>query len=130
MENDMMIILYVADQQRSKEFYETVLDRKPELNVPGMTSFKVREGISLGLMPETGIEKILGDAVPSPGSGNGIPRCELYLFVNDPDENLEVALNAGAKIISRSKERNWGDLAAYCADPDGHILAFARSLRS
>lgn len=33
-------ILYVADQNRSTEFYKLVLGFEPQLNVPGMTEFK------------------------------------------------------------------------------------------
>ena len=68
-------ILYVADQTRSKHFYEAVLQKTPELDVPGMTEFNLNESCKLGLMPENGIARILGEALPHPASGNGIPRC-------------------------------------------------------
>lgn len=71
-------ILYVADQKRSTEFYSKVLNRPPSLNVPGMTEFNLSADVKLGLMPETGIAKILQDKTPHPATGNGIPRCELY----------------------------------------------------
>ncbi len=35
-------ILYVADQEKSTEFYSRVLNQKPQLNVPGMTEFEIR----------------------------------------------------------------------------------------
>jgi hypothetical protein len=72
-------ILYVADQKKSKEFYEQVFEKAPALNVPGMTEFLLAPGIKLGLMPETGIAKIICPKMPLPSSGTGIPRCELYL---------------------------------------------------
>jgi uncharacterized glyoxalase superfamily protein PhnB len=120
------IILYIADQQRSTAFYSQLLNMEPRLNVPGMTEFQISDSLILGLMPEKGIEKLLGDAVPKASSGSGIPRCELYLFTADPDEMLQTAVAAGAFKISKAVERDWGHTVAYCADPDGHILAFAK----
>jgi catechol 2,3-dioxygenase-like lactoylglutathione lyase family enzyme len=121
-----MIILYVLDQQKSRDFYTAVLDLPPILDVPGMTEFKLSEGLLLGLMPEKGIAKIICPAMPEPSEGSGIPRCELYLFVADPGSALNTAVKNGAKFISHEKTRDWGDTAAYCADPDGHIIAFTK----
>jgi catechol 2,3-dioxygenase-like lactoylglutathione lyase family enzyme len=121
-----MIILYVADQQRSKRFYESILQQQPILDVPGMTEFQLTDTFKLGLMPETGIAKLLMPHTPHPATGHGIPRCELYLFVSDPAQSLEKAVNAGAQEISKAEARDWGDTVAYCADLDGHIIAFAK----
>ena len=121
-----MFILYVANQERSTQFYETVLRKKPVLDVPGMTEFQISDDFLLGLMPESSIAKILGNKTLHPENGNGIPRCELYLIVDCPQEALKIALSAGAKEISQTAMRSWGDTVSYCADPDGHIIAFAR----
>jgi uncharacterized glyoxalase superfamily protein PhnB len=121
-----MIILYVADQKRSAQFYGKILGKNPLLDVPGMTEFEISDRFLLGLMPENGIAKILGDKTEPPSSGNGIPRCELYLITEKPEQALQHALEAGAKEISRAELRSWGDTVAYCSDPDGHIIAFAR----
>jgi len=126
MQKLQMIILYVKDQQRSKIFYETILRQKPVLDVPGMTEFLLTENFKLGLMPEKGIAKILIPFTPHPEKGNGIPRCELYFFIGNPDEALELAVKSGAKEIGKTEVRDWGDTVAYCADPDGHIIAFAK----
>lgn len=122
---DTIVILYVADQERSKEFYNKALAIQPALDVPGMTEFELSDGCKLGLMPEKGIATILSDAVPDPAGGSGIPRCELYLRVDDPQSYCDRALAAGAKPVSALALRGWGDEAAYVADPDGHIVAFA-----
>jgi predicted enzyme related to lactoylglutathione lyase len=126
MAKSSMIILYVSDQEKSKTFYETVLEKKATLHVPGMTEFALTNGFALGLMPEKGIAKILVPFTPHPENGNGIPRCELYLIVMDPEEALQRALSAGAKMISPAEARDWGDTVSYCADPDGHVIAFAK----
>ncbi len=121
-----MIIIYVADQERSTTFYKAILNKEPILNVPGMTEFHLTNDLLLGIMPENSIAKILTDKTPHPSTGNGIPRCELYLFPDDIEEMYERALKAGAKEISKIQDRDWGDAVGYLADLDGHILALAK----
>ncbi|MFC5269746.1 VOC family protein [Adhaeribacter terreus] len=118
-------ILYVADQSRSKTFYANVLQQTPTLDVPGMTEFDLSETCKLGLMPENGIAKILGEHLPHPASGNGIPRCELYLFKENAAEVCERAVKNGGKMISTVQPRDWGHTVGYVTDPDGHVLALA-----
>jgi lactoylglutathione lyase len=67
-------ILYVKDQQKSSRFYSELLKITAHLDVPGMTEFHLSEKHILGIMPEKGIKKLLGDAIPDPESANGIPR--------------------------------------------------------
>lgn len=123
---NVLFILYVKNQQKSCNFYKNLLLLEPVLNVPGMAEFQLSDKTKLGLMPEKGIAKILQDNVPHPSKANGIPRCELYLNVENPVEYYERALQLGALPVSDLMLRDWGEVAAYCADPDGHIIAFAR----
>ncbi len=123
-------ILYVADQARSTAFYEQVLGIAPRLNVPGMTEFNLPSGATLGLMPESGIKALLGNRLPDPVLGRGIPRAELYLVVDEPTSFHSRALVAGAIELSSMQARNWGHIAAYSLDPDGHVLALARPVSS
>lgn len=119
-------ILYVRDQATSTAFYEAVLGAAPRLNVPGMTEFDVGADAVLGLMPETGIKRLLGAALPDPTRGSGVPRSELYLVVDDPEAHHLRALSNGAAELSPVSPRNWGADVGYSLDPDGHVLAFAR----
>lgn len=128
MITESIFIFYVADQQKSRGFYQEVLGKNPVLDVPGMTEFEINNSSKLGLMPEKGIINILSDKTPDPAKGNGIPRCELYLYVDDPAAYFERALKAGAKEISELEKRNWGDEAAYCADADGNVIVFAKKI--
>jgi predicted enzyme related to lactoylglutathione lyase len=121
-------ILYVSNQEKSTGFYQKVLQLVPCLNVPGMTEFKLSENTKLGLMPETGIAKILQNKTPHPTTGTGIPRCELYLLLDDVAPYIKRAFKNGAKIISPLHEMDWGDKVAYFSDHDGHIIAFAEKI--
>jgi uncharacterized glyoxalase superfamily protein PhnB len=121
-------ILYVADQKRAAAFYTAILEREPSLDVPGMTEFTLGDKLKLGLMPENGIAKIIAHKMPHPASGNGIPRSELYLRVDDVQGAYDRALKAGATAVDPVADRDWGDRVGYVADADGHIVAFARRL--
>ena len=119
-------ILYVAGQERSTAFYSEVLGMAPSLNLPGMTEFTLEGGAILGLMPEAGIKRLLGAALPEMARCHGIPRAELYLVTNDARQFHSRALAAGARELSPLTQRDWGHLAGYSLDPDGHVLAFAQ----
>lgn len=122
---EAITILYVRDQEVSRGFYQAVLDRAPRLNAPGMTEFDLTPGSALGLMPARGIKRLLGKVLPDPEAAQGIPRAELYLRVDDPVRFYRRALEAGARALSPPSPRDWGDVAGYVLDPDGHVLAFA-----
>lgn len=121
-------ILYVAAQERSRDFYAAVLGEQPVLDVPGMTEFELGPGCKLGLMPEQGIAKIVSPVLPHPAQAQGVPRCELYLCVSDVGAYELRAQAAGATLVDAGRPRDWGDHVSYWADPDGHVLAFAMPL--
>lgn len=120
------IILYVSDLQKSRQFYSSLLEQLPSLDVTGITEFTLANNLKLGLMPEDGIAKILSNSMPHPKAGKGIPRCELYLMVDNVQQIFEKAVGLGAVVISLPALRDWGDIVAYVADADGHVIAFAK----
>src|SRR5512135_252545 len=121
-------ILYVEDKTRSTAFYSHVLNCQPTLNVPGMTEFILSKDTILGLMPIVGIKRLLGDKLPDPAHGVGIPRAELYLVVQHPLDYHRRAIEAGAIELSGLEDRDWGHRVAYSLDPDGHVIAFAEQI--
>lgn len=118
-------ILYVKDQQKSSRFYSELFKIQPHLDVPGMTEFHLSEKHILGIMPEKGIKKLIGDGLPDPESASGIPRAELYFRVVNGEEFMARAIGLGAKLLSLFQPRDWGQSAGYVLDSDGHVLAFA-----
>jgi catechol 2,3-dioxygenase-like lactoylglutathione lyase family enzyme len=118
------LILYVRDQAAAARFYRAVLRSEPRLDVPGMTEFQLGDEVVLGLMPEAGIARLLGEAL-GPPPPPGAHRAELYLRVDDPEAGHRRAIAAGARELSPLSPRSWGDVVAYSLDPDGTVLAFA-----
>ena len=123
--NEALLIFYVRDQNSATEFYRRVLEREPRLHTVGMTEFQLTGSSVLGLMPETGIKRLLGDRLVDPATANGAPRAELYLRVDGPAAYHQRVLEHGGQELDELKPRNWGDVAAYSLDLDGHVLAFA-----
>lgn len=128
MITQLEFILYVSNQEKSTKFYETILQQNPSLNVPGMTEFSLNEFVKIGLMPNEGIAKIITPILPHPTSENGIPRCELYLQVDNIEIIFEEAKKAGAREVSPIALRDWGSRVGYVADFDGHVIAFATKI--
>lgn len=118
------LVLYVRNQSASRDFYATVLGCVPTLDVPGMTELELTDGAVLGLMPEAGIERLLGGAI-EPSKLRAPGRAELYLVVDDPAGHHARALACGARELSPLSARAWGHVAAYSLDADGYVLAFA-----
>jgi uncharacterized protein len=123
------VIFYVADQARARDFFSAVLGRTPRLDVPGMTELELPGGAVLGLMPESGIRRLLGDALPH-FSWRRATRAELYLLVDDVAAAHARALAAGAEELSAPARRSWGHWVGYSLDADGHVLAFASDAES
>ncbi|HET9137549.1 MAG TPA: VOC family protein [Candidatus Kapabacteria bacterium] len=121
-------ILFVSDQSVSRDFYQNILQLEPVLDVPGMTEFLLSDASKLGLMPEKGIATIIDTALPHPQTAHGIPRCELYLYVENVDECFERSIRFGARVVSPVSIRDWGDIVGYVTDPDGHLIAFASTI--
>lgn len=125
MTPQLEFILYVSNQEKSRNFYQILLQQKPSLDVSGMTEFTLNDFVKIGLMPNDGIAKIITPKLPHPTSGIGIPRCEMYLQVDNIESIFEEAKQAGATEISPITLRDWGDYVGYISDFDGHVIALA-----
>ena len=91
-----------------------------------MSEFELSEECVLGLMPASGIKRLLGENLPDPALAEGIPRAELYLMHPDADQMHQRSLEAGGRELSPMLPRDWGDTVAYSLDLDGHVLAIAQ----
>ncbi|MCD4714144.1 MAG: VOC family protein [Clostridiales bacterium] len=125
--NKINFIVYVEDQNKSKDLYTALFDRAPALDVDGMTEIQLNDTTYIGLLPGNGIVEILEGNIDNPNQNTAYPRCEIYLYVDSPEAYYERALMLGARGISEAKQRNWGDYTSYVSDFDGNIIAFAKA---
>ena len=125
--NKINFIVYVEDQNKSKDLYTALFDRAPALDVDGMTEIQLNDTTYIGLLPGNGIEEILEGNLDHPKQNTSQPRCEIYLYVDALEAYDERALMLGARGIGEVKQRNWGDYSSYVSDGDGNIIAFAKA---
>jgi len=83
-------------------------------------------------------EMVLGDGVvmmgcPGPDYRNpkqlGHVTQHLYIYVEDVDTHFERAQAAGAAILEKPADQDYGDRRYGAADPEGHQWFFAQRVR-
>ncbi|MBU1101272.1 MAG: hypothetical protein KKA84_12800 [Bacteroidetes bacterium] len=129
MINKAHFILYVKDQQLSTEFYSNLLNKKPTLNTPGMTEFQLCENSILGLMPGSGIEKLLENKIEVIISAQVKAKTELYIVVDEVNKYMERAVDLNVQVLSLPQERDWGHKVAYILDLDQHVIGIAEIIK-
>jgi len=123
----VLVILAVEDLARAKAFYERAFDWEMDVDVPVFVQLRTRTpGLSVGLYQREAYAANTNE-LPAPAPAGGITATELYVLVEDLEAALARAEEAGARRLSDPAERSWGDRAAYVADPDGNVIAFATS---
>ena len=123
----ILTILAVADLERSVAFYREAFGWPTKVDVPVYVELALPGGTSVGLYVREAFAHNVGQ-VPTLGAPERIGGTELYFHVDDLDAAIQRIEAAGATLLSARAPRDWGDEAAYYADPDGNVLVVARSL--
>jgi len=119
-----LITLGVKDLAISIKFYRDGLGWKPSSASQDSIVFFDLGGIGLSLYPK----KLLAeDATVSPeGTGfSGITLAHNAKSIEEVNEVLYKAEQAGAKIIKKAQKVFWGGYSGYFADPDGYLWEVA-----
>lgn len=120
-----IVILAVSDVRRSVAFYQAALGWQPVLDAGVYVEFALEAGLRFGIYQREGFGRNAGQ-VPTAVPDGGLAPTELYLYVDDLPGAVERMSAAGARVLSTVQRRDWGDDAAYFADPDGNVLVLAR----
>ncbi len=120
-----LTILAVRDLERSIRFYRDAFGWPQCVDVPVFAQFTLPEGRGVGLYQQDAFAANTGIRPTLPPAGR-IGGAELYLEVDDLEGAVARLEAAGARLLSAAALRDWGDEAAYFADPDGHVLVVAR----
>ncbi|MBI4701685.1 MAG: VOC family protein [Deltaproteobacteria bacterium] len=118
-----------ADLDRSRVFYRTAFGWPVRVDVPVYVEFELPDGRGLGLYAREGFARNTG-VTPAAVSEGQITSTELYFHVDDLDDAVQRLTTAGARLLSPMAPRDWGDDAAYFADPDGNVLVVASPIRA
>jgi predicted enzyme related to lactoylglutathione lyase len=119
------VIVAVSDLPASRAFYDRAFGWTATVETPVYVEYGLPGGMRVGLYEREGFGRNTG-VVPVAVPEGALAPVELYVGVDDVDAALERVLEAGGRLLAPAAERDWGDLVAYAADPDGTVLALAR----
>jgi lactoylglutathione lyase len=118
------ITMFVADPQRSKEFYGRVFDVPVAFEDANSAAFDFKH-IIVNLLKVSQAPGLIGPAeVATSGS-----RMQLTIWVDDTDAVVARLAENGVELLNGPIERPWGVRTAAFADPDGHVWEVAQQIR-
>ncbi len=122
----MQVIFAVTDLQRSLGFYETAFDwpRNDRIDYANYVELHPPDGGTLGLYERDGFTGTVGAEPLSVDNGKVAPAY-VYVRVDDIEATVARIEAAGGRALSPLGPRQWGETAAWFADPDGNVLAVA-----
>lgn len=121
----VLTILAVRELVAAKSFYVSAFNWPVTVNAPAYIEFALPGGMRLGLYDREGFGRNTGQVPEQIPSGQLAPT-ELYFYVEEMETAIRQLTQAGARALSPLQRRDWGDEAAYFADPDGNVLVLAR----
>ncbi len=125
------MIFAVTDLQRSLGFYEMAFDwpRNDRIDYANYAELHPSDGGTLGLYERDGFAGTVGAEPLSVDNGKVSPAY-VYVRVNDVEATVARIEAAGGRPLSPLRPRQWGETAAWFADPDGNALAVAGPTRA
>jgi uncharacterized protein len=126
-----VLTLGVSDLERSLAFYRdglglpsegisgTKYEGDDETPAGAVAMFTLSDGLILSLYPRSELAKDAGvDELPV---GSAISVGQIVASREEVDRVLELARQAGGRVIGEPHERPWGIYSGYFADPDEHL---------
>lgn len=120
-----LTILAVQDLAAAMRFYREAFGWEQAVAAPVYAEFVLPGGMRFGLYQREAFARNTGN-LPAQTPAGAITPTELYFYIDQPDESMARLRSAGARELSPWSMRDWGDEAAYFADPDGNVLVIAR----
>ena len=119
------ITLFVADAQRSKRFYEGILDATVVYDDDVAVAFELDNTILNLLRRASAHELVEPAAVAQAGGGASF---QLTIWVDDADAVCSDLDRLGVTLLNGPVDRPSGMRTAAFADPDGHVWEVAQEL--
>ncbi len=115
--------LFIADLERTKDFYSKVFDKTPVFEDPHSVVFQFGESL-INLLLESEAPGLIEPAlVASKESG---ARAQMTVQVEDVDAHAARLEKLGIPLVNGPMDRPWGIRTLLVADPDGHLWEFAK----
>lgn len=125
----VLTILAVEDLEANSTFYRAAFGWPCAVETPVYVELALPGGQRLGLYERESFGKNTGKLPVRTGPGE-LAATELYFHTDDLEAAIARLELAGARLLSPLAPREWGDEAAYFADPSGNVLVVARPLRA
>lgn len=123
----VLTVLAVADVATARRFYSQAFDWPLRVDQPNYVELDLPDGRGLGLYQRASLAGIVGRPITPPLAG-AVTGTEIYLHCDDVGAAIDRLRAAGARVLAELAARDWGDEAAYFADPDDNIVVVARPL--
>jgi PhnB protein len=111
--------LAVDDAARAIEFYKRAFGAKERVNMPGpegtIAHAELEIGDSLVMLSDPFPQSTAKPPKELGGTTSGV-----FMYVEDVDEVVKQAIDAGAKATMPVEDQFWGDRFGKVADPFGH----------
>ena len=122
----MQVIFAVDDLERSLASYERAFGwpRNQRIDYRNYVELHPPDGGTLGLYERDGFAGTVG-AEPVTPPDDAVAPAYLYVRVEDVRDTADRMADAGFRPLSPLKRREWGEDAAWFADPDGNVVAVA-----
>jgi lactoylglutathione lyase len=121
-----LVVLFVKDLDRARNFYEHVIGLEVERGDDNSASFNLGTDVIL-LLNHTGADDLL-----SPDDvDHDVARAAssvLVATVDDVDATYEELRSRGVEFIRTPEDRSWGMRCAHFRDPDGLVWEIHRRL--
>jgi len=120
-----IITLGVEDLDRAVRFYEAMGLKRSEAAADGVAFFQMG-GVILGLWPRSELANDAGVA-DTPLGFSGVALAYNTRSEQEVNDVLEMAEEAGGRIIRNAGRAFWGGWYGYFVDPDGHVWEVAHN---
>jgi catechol 2,3-dioxygenase-like lactoylglutathione lyase family enzyme len=113
-----IVTLGVRDLDRALHFYRDGLGWKPAVESGDFVLFDMG-GAALALYPHDLLAQDAGVST-GPRAFGGVTLAQNVRTRQEVDRTIASACAAGATLLRRASEKEWGGYSGYFADPDGH----------
>lgn len=124
-----LTMLATPNLKRAVRFYTRAFDWPMVVEERDFVKFDLPGGRGLALCSYDAFERYTGQRFSGSPTGK-LTGVEIYLRCDVLAHTIARLAAAGARELTELSPRDWGDEAAYFADPDGNVIAVARPLRS
>lgn len=121
----VLTILAVSRLEEVVAFYQAAFDWERTVETPVYVEFALPDGQRIGVYQREAVGRNTRQ-VPAAIPDGMLAPVELYFHADDLDGAITRLVAAGAHTLSPLALRDWGDEAAYFADPAGNVVVIAR----